>query len=59
MTEKPKCNRKITGMENIPGLNKFRVHLDCGHTIICDHAVSDVKIMVTVACPLCEEGKPA
>jgi predicted RNA-binding Zn-ribbon protein involved in translation (DUF1610 family) len=46
----------ITGMENLPELGKFRVHLSCGHTVICDHSVSKARASA-FPCPRCEEEK--
>lgn len=37
------CIREVSGIANLPQFNKFRVLLDCGHTILYDHSVDAVS----------------
>lgn len=42
---KPMCHklRKVVGVANIPEFQKFRVYLECGHSILYDHTVDAVS----------------
>ena len=31
--------QKIVGAANLPEFNKFRIYLECGHSILYDHSV--------------------
>lgn len=39
--EYPSGLKYVTGAENIPGTSKFRVHLACGHDLVCDSTAGD------------------
>ena len=54
--------QQITGIENLPEFGKFRVHLECGHSILYDHSVDAVgEYLPTdgkspeLICFMCEE----
>jgi|WetSurMetagenome_2_1015567.scaffolds.fasta_scaffold1246539_1 hypothetical protein len=36
-------SRQIVGVENFPEVGKFRVCLECGHSILYDHTVDAVE----------------
>ena len=56
--------KEIVGVENLPHVNKFRVHLECGHSILYDHTVDAVGEYFPLLqqnrkliCSNCEEEK--
>ena len=34
--------RRVTAIQDLPEFGKFRVHLNCGHSILYDHTVDAV-----------------
>jgi len=54
--------QQITGIANLPKFGKFRVYLECGHSILYDHSVDAVveyfpsnKKSKILICYKCEE----
>lgn len=49
--------RKISGMANLPDQNKFRIWLECGHSILYDHSVDSIKEYNSNVKLICKECK--
>lgn len=52
------CLQKIIGVANYPKVGKFRVMLQCGHSILYDHTVDpseDYKPGNKLWCSVCDK----
>jgi len=53
--------KEIVGMANYPDVNKYRIKLDCGHTILYDHSVDSIEEYRAgdrLICYQCIQGEP-